>query len=202
MRILEKKERALGTKLFLKADRCNSGKCAMTKRPYKPGPHAKSFKKLSEYGQQLMEKQKIRFSYGLTERQLKKYFDIANTGSGPTHETLITLLESRLDNALFRAGFFGSRRIAKQLISHGHITVNGRKVTIPSYLVKVDDLIAIRPESNGHALCIALDEKIKNIESAEWMKVDKNKKSILVVALPKNIEMSVDMNLVVNHYLK
>jgi len=202
MRILEKKERALGARLFLKADRCNSVKCAGSKRPYKPGPHAKSFKKVSEYGRQLAEKQKIRFSYGLTESQLKKYFVSAENGNEPTHETLVKILESRLDNAIFRAGFAGSRRIAKQLIGHGHIVVNGRKVTIPSYLIQPDDLIAIRPESVNHPIFSSLDEKFKNFEAPEWIKLNKEKKTALVSTSPKGIEMPFDMDLVVNHYLK
>ena len=116
MRILEKRERALGARLFLKAERCNSGKCAAAKRPYKPGPHTKSFKKVSEFGKQLAEKQKVRFSYGLTEKQLRNYFVAANQSVDPTHEMMIRLLESRLDNTVFRSGLAGSRRIAKQLV--------------------------------------------------------------------------------------
>jgi len=202
MRILEKKERALGARLFLKADRCNSVKCAGSKRPYKPGPHTKSFKKVSEYGRQLAEKQKIRFSYGLTESQLKKYFVAAESGNAPTHEALVRILESRLDNAIFRAGFAGSRRIAKQLIGHGHIMVNGRKVTISSYLVRADDLLSLRPESITHPIFVALDEKFKNFEAPEWIKLNKEKKTALISVDPKGIEMPFDINLVVNFYLK
>ncbi|MFA4999722.1 MAG: 30S ribosomal protein S4 [Parcubacteria group bacterium] len=202
MKILEKRERALGARLFLKADRCNSPKCAASKRPYKPGPHAKSFKKLSEYGRELLEKQKVRFSYGLTERQLEKYFVAADRGIEPTHEVMIKLLESRLDNAVFRAGLAASRRIGKQLVSHGHIMVNGRKVTIPSYSVKPDDLIAIRPESASGPMFSGLDEKFKNFEAPEWLKLDKEKRTALVIMSPKGVEAPFDMDLVVNYYLK
>jgi len=202
MRILEKKERSLGAKLFLKAERCNSTKCAAVKRPYKPGPHTKSFKKVSEYGKQLTEKQKVRFSYGLTEKQLKKYFVFADKGTDPTHEAMIKFLESRLDNAVFRSGLAASRRIAKQLVGHGHIMVNGRKVTIPSYSVRVDDLITIRPESAGQVLFTSLDEKFKNFEVPEWIKLDKDNKSALIISEPKGIEVPFDMDLVVNYYLK
>ena len=202
MKILEKRERALGARLFLKAERCNSGKCAVSKRPYKPGPHTKSFKKVSEYGRQLAEKQKIRFSYGLTESQLKKYFITADRSSDPTHEVMIRLLESRLDNAVFRAGFAGSRRIAKQLIGHGHIMVNGRKVTISSYLIQTNDLITLRPESVTHPIFVSLDEKFKNFETPEWMKLNKEKKTVLISTNPKGVAMPFDMDLVVNHYLK
>jgi small subunit ribosomal protein S4 len=202
MRILEKKERALGAKLFLKAERCNSGKCAAVKRPYKPGPHTRSFKKVSEYGRQLAEKQKVRFSYGLTEHQLEKYFVDADKGADPTHEAMIRLLESRLDNAVFRSGIAGSRRIAKQLVGHGHIMVNGRKVTIPSYSVKTDDLISLRSESAAHPTFTSLEEKFKNFEAPEWIKLDKEKKSALIISSPKGIEVPFDMDLVVNYYLK
>jgi len=202
MKILEKRERALGARLFLKAERCNSGKCAAAKRPYKPGPHTKSFKKVSEYGRQLAEKQKIRFSYGLTEGQLKKYFITANRGKESTHEAMVKLLESRLDNAIFRAGFANSRRIAKQLIGHGHIMVNGRKVTISSYLVEAGDVLSLRPESTTHPIFISLDEKFKNFETPGWISLNKEKKLALVSVSPKDVEMPFDMDLVVNFYLK
>ena len=188
--------------MFLKAERCNSGKCAAVKRPYKPGPHTKSFKKVSEYGRELAEKQKVRFSYGLTESQLEKYFAAADRVAEPTHEAMIRFLESRLDNVVFRSGLAGSRRIAKQLVGHGHIMVNGRKVTIPSYSVAADDLITIRPESAAQPLFASLEEKFKNFETPEWIKLDKEKKSALIISSPKGIEMPFDMDLVVNYYLK
>jgi len=202
MKILEKKERALGARLFLKADRCNSAKCAASKRPYRPGPHAKSFKKTSEYGRQLFEKQKVRFSYGITDSQLKKYFSTAVRSDKSTHEAMVEILESRLDNVVFRSGFSGSRRIAKQLISHGHIMINGKKVTISSYSIEKDDLITIRHESITNPVFSGLEEKLKNFETPEWIKLDKNKKSALILSTPKGIEMPFDMDLVVNHYLK
>jgi len=202
MRILEKKERALGAKLFLKAERCNSAKCAGVRRPYKPGPHTKSFKKVSEFGKQLAEKQKVRFSYGLSEKQLGRYFAAAAKSNEPTHEAMMKLLESRLDNTVFRAGLAGSRRIARQLIGHGHIMVNGRKVTIPSYSVKTDDRITIRPESADHPVFSDMENKFKNFEAPEWIKIDKEKKAALVVSGPKGVEIPFDMDLVVNYFLK
>ncbi len=202
MKILEKRERSLGARLFLKAERCNSAKCAASKRPYKPGPHAKSFKKVSEHGRQLAEKQKVRFSYGITDRQLEKYFNAAARSDQSTYKAMVQTLESRLDNVVFRSGFAGSRRIAKQLISHGHMMVNGKKVTISSYLVETDDFITIRPESASSSLFSGLEEKLKNFEAPEWIKLDKIKKSALVLSAPKGIEMPFDMDLVVNHYLK
>lgn len=202
MKILEKKERSLGARLFLKAERCNSGKCAGARRPYKPGPHTRSFKKISEFGKQLSEKQKVRFSYLLTEKQMEKYFAAADRLNEPTHEALIKLLESRLDNVVFRSGLAESRRIAKQLIGHGHIMVNGRKVTIPSYSVKADDRITIRPESADNPVFSSLEEKFKNFEGPEWIKLDKEKKAALVVSEPKGVEIPFDLDLVVNYYLK
>lgn len=202
MRILEKKERALGAKLFLKAERCSSGKCAGVKRAYRPGQHTKSFRKVSEFGKQLAEKQKVRFSYGLTERQIRKYFDIANRSSEPTHEALIKEIESRLDNIVYRAGIAGSRRIAHQLVGHGHITVNGRKVSSPSYEVKVGDVVAIRPQSSDLQIMKAVSERYKHYESPVWLKLDKEKKMAEMVAKPKDIAIPFNLDLVVNYFLK
>ena len=202
MRILEKKERALGTKLMLKADRCASGKCAHAKRPTKPGAHPRSFKKVSEYGKQLAEKQKVRFSYLLTEKQMRKYFDLANASKEPTHIALVRSLESRLDNVVFRSGLAGARRVAKQLVGHGHITVNGRKVTTPSYNVRIGDRIAFRAESADHQAIAFADNRFKNFEAPAWMKLDKEKKAVEVITEPRDVEIPFDLDLVVNYYLK
>ncbi|MDD4931233.1 MAG: 30S ribosomal protein S4 [Candidatus Colwellbacteria bacterium] len=201
-RILEKKERALGVKLFLKAERCSSGKCASVRRPYKPGPHTKSFRKVSEFGKQLSEKQKVRFSYLLTESQMRKYFEAANRSKEPTNEAFMKKLESRFDNFVFRSGFAGSRRIAKQLISHGHMMLNGRKVTIPSVEVKMGDRVSIRPESADHVVFKDMEDKFKNFEAPTWIKLDKEKKASEMSSHPKDIDMPFDMDLVVNYYLK
>ncbi|MDD5098937.1 MAG: 30S ribosomal protein S4 [Candidatus Colwellbacteria bacterium] len=202
MKILEKRERALGAKLFLKAERCSSGKCAAVKRPYKPGPHTKSFRKVSEYGKQLSEKQKVRFSYILTESQMRKYFKKADTSLEPTHEAFIKEIESRLDNFVFRSGFVGSRRIARQLVSHGHILLNGRKTTTPSIDVKVGDRISIRPESVDHPVLKEMEARFKNFEPPAWIKLDKEKKTAEMTSKPKDIDMPFDMDLVVNYYLR
>jgi small subunit ribosomal protein S4 len=202
MRILEKKERALGTRLFLKAHRCSSGKCACVKRPGKPGVHPKSFRKVSEYGKQLAEKQKVRWSYGLSEKTLAKYFAMANISKEPTHEALLKTLESRLDSFVFRAGFADSRRVAKQMVSHGHIMVNGRKVTIPSLEVKVGDRISIRPESADMMIFKEIDSKFKNFEAPSWIKLDKEKKAVEMTSRPKDMDAPFDFDLVVNYYLK
>lgn len=202
MRILEKKERALGAKLMLKADRCASGKCAHVRRPTRPGAHPRSFRKMSEFGKQLAEKQKVRFSYNLTEKQMKKYFDMANASAEPTHEAFVKLLESRLDNVVFRSGLAGSRRIAKQLAGHGHITVNGRKVTTPSYSVRVGDLIAFRTESADHEAVKNAESRFKNFEAPGWIKLDKEKKAAEILTAPRDTEVPFDLDLVVNYYLK
>lgn len=202
MRILEKKERALGAKLMLKADRCASGKCAHVKRPTRPGAHPRSFRKMSEFGKQLAEKQKVRFSYNLAEKQLRKYFDAANSSTEPTRVALVKILESRLDNAVFRAGLAGSRRIAKQLVGHGHITVNSRKVTTPSYSIKVGDRIAFREESADHEAVKNAESRFKNFEAPAWIKLDKEKKAAEVLTEPRDTEMPFDLDLVVNYYLK
>lgn len=202
MRILEKKERSLGVKLMLKADRCASGKCAHVRRPTKPGMHPRSFRKVSEFGKQLSEKQKVRFSYLLTEKQLKRYFDMANASAEPTHEALVKLLESRLDNAVFRSGLAGSRRVARQLISHGHITVNSRKVTTSSYSVKPGDRIAFRTESSDHEATKNAETRFKNFEAPAWLRLDKEKKVAEILTEPRGTEMPFDLDLVVNFYLK
>ncbi len=202
MRILEKKERALGVKLMLKAERCASGKCAQTRRPTKPGAHPRSFKKVSEYGKQLAEKQKVRFSYLLAEKQMRKYFEAANVSKEPTHVAFTRLLESRLDNAVFRSGLAGSRRVARQLVGHGHITVNGRKVTIPSFSVRVGDRIAFRAESADHQAITLAENRFKNFEAPAWLKLDKEKKAAEILTEPRDIEIPFDLDLVVNYYLK
>ena len=133
-----------GLKLYLKGDRCYTDKCAISRRPAAPGQHGTSRKKLSEYGLQLREKQKVRRIYGVLEKQFSKYFDIAEKMKGITGENLLQLLERRLDNVVYRLGFAGSRAQARQFVRHGHITVNGRKVNIPSYITNVGETIGVR----------------------------------------------------------
>ncbi len=133
-----------GEKLYLKGDRCYTDKCALTKRSYAPGQHGTSRKKLSNYGLQLREKQKAKRYYGLLESQFRKYFEMADRKTGITGENLLSILESRLDNVVFRLGFASSRKEARQLVQHGHFTINGKKVDIPSYLVSVGEVITIK----------------------------------------------------------
>ena len=132
-----------GQKLFLKGERCYSDKCAIDRRSYVPGQHGQSRKKVSEYGLQLRAKQKAKRYYGVLESQFAKYFEMADRKSGMTGENLLQLLESRLDNVVYRLGFASSRAEARQLVVHGHYTVNGRRVNIPSYLTKAGDVVAI-----------------------------------------------------------
>ncbi|MDR3085798.1 MAG: 30S ribosomal protein S4, partial [Christensenellaceae bacterium] len=137
-----------GCKLFLKGDRCYSGKCAVSKRPTPPGQHGQARqRKMSEYGLQLREKQKIRRSYGVLETQFRRNFDKANRLKGVTGDNMLSLLERRLDNVVYRLGLASSRAQARQFVCHGHVTVNGKKVDIPSYLVAVGEVIAVREKS-------------------------------------------------------
>lgn len=136
-----------GMKMYLKGDRCYTPKCAIDRRNYAPGNKTQSRKKVTEYGLQLREKQRARRIYGVLERQFRRYFDVAERQKGITGENLLRLLERRLDNVVYRIGFAGSRAEARQMVRHGHVTVNGRRVSIPSYLVKVGDGIEIAPGS-------------------------------------------------------
>ena len=136
-----------GMKLFLKGERCYSGKCAIDRRSYAPGQHGQSRKKYSEYGLQLREKQKVRRYYGVLESQFAKYFEMAEKKKGVTGDNLLSIVESRLDNVVYRLGFAMSRPEARQLVRHGHFTVNGKKVNIPSYLLNVGDVIAVNNDS-------------------------------------------------------
>ncbi len=198
----EKKERALGTKLFLKAHRCNSPKCATIRRPSRPGLHGKARHTTSEFGQQLNEKQKIKVSYGIRESQMRRIFSVASKNPGVTGTMMVQMLERRLDNVLYRMGFAESRSIGRQLAGHGHIMVNGRKVTIPSYLVKVGDVISIRPESKNSPQFKDLAERLKKYDAPVWVSVDPDKLEGKLVSLPKDFEVPFDVNLVVDYYSK
>jgi len=199
----EKKERALGMKLFLKAERCSSPKCAMIRRPTRPGMHgSKRRAAISEYGEQLREKQRIKVSYGLREAQLAKIVKNSLKKTGVVGETIIVELERQLSNVVFRLGLAPSRVVARQLISHGHFLVNDRKVTIPSYPVKVKDVISINPSSLNLLIFKDLLTKIKKHNPPEWLSLDKEKLEGKVISLPKNIEIPFDLNLVIDYYSK
>ena len=148
-----------GTKLFLKGDRCLSGKCALEKRPNVPGQHGAGRKNVKEYGLQLREKQKAKRYYGVLESQFKGYFEKADKTEGVTGENLLSLLERRLDNVVYRIGLADSRKEARQFVTHGHFRLNGKKVTIPSLIVRAGDVITLREESRS-------SEKFKNLIEA------------------------------------
>lgn len=202
MRLLkskEKKERALGVKLGLKAFRCNSPKCALVRRPYRPGMHGKKFSRsASEFKLQLMEKQKIKFTYGLTERQMKNIFKKASAARESALDFIGKKLEMRLDNIVFRMGLAPSIIMARQLVSHGHFLVNGRKVTVPSYQVKVGDVIKVREKMKDHPLFKDLKNTLKN-QKSDWFVLDAEKLEGTIKANPP-LELPFNINLVVDYY--
>ena len=198
----EKKERSLGTKLFLKAHRCNSVKCVLIKRAYRPGLHGKGRHASSEFGQQINEKQKIKYTYGIREAQMRKVFRSAAKNPGITGNMIIQILERRLDNVVFRLGLAPSRSVGRQLVGHGHILVNGRRVNIPSYLVKVKDKISIRTQSKGVAQFKDLAERLKKYEAPIWLRLDNEKFEGEVISLPKDMEVLFDVNMVVDYFSK
>lgn len=199
----EKKERSLGVRLFLKADRCNSPKCALVRNPSRPGLHGKARRRaLSEVGQQLQEKQKVQYSYGVRETYLRKVFGAASKNPGVTGEMVISTLERRLDNVVYRSGFTPSRSVARQLVGHGHFLVNSKRVDIPSYLVKVGDIIRIRSQSKDYIVFKDLAENLKKIEAPIWLAIDKEKMEVKVDSLPKDYDMPFDINMIVDYYSK
>jgi small subunit ribosomal protein S4 len=197
----EKKERALGTKLGLKAFRCNSPKCAMIRRPSRPGMHTRPPRNFSEFKQQLMEKQKIRISYGLSERQMKTVVtkSLKNKKAGVTDQ-IVNKLELRLDNVAYRLGFAPSRIVARQLISHGHFLVNGRKVTIPSFAVKAGDVIAVKETSKSMPLFKDLVNTLKGENPENWLARDIAKLEGMAKSLPQDVKLPFDINLVIDYY--
>lgn len=197
----EKKERAFKAKLFLKSERCNSPKCAMVRKPYKPGMHGKTRKiaSLSEYGQQLLEKQKLRISYGIKEAQLRKIFKEAAKSSA-IGQAIISIIERRLDNVVFRAGLAGSRIVARQLITHGHILLNGKKNKIPSSVLKVGDNVSINPSSLSLLIFKDLPNSISKYNPPEWLEINKEKLEGKIKKLPLDIETPFDINMVVDYY--
>lgn len=193
-----------GAKLFLKGDRCYTEKCAIERRNYAPGEAGKKRIKESEYRLQLREKQKTKRIYGVLEKQFRHYYEIAGRQQGVTGENLLRILESRLDNVVYRLGFAMSRAEARQMVSHGHITVNGRKVNIPSYQVKPGMVVALKESSRSI-------EKIKaNIEAnafrpaPKWLEYDANNMVAKVAAVParEDIDLPIEERLIVELYSK
>lgn len=203
----EKKERALGERLHLKGNRCDSPKCAAVKRPYPPGAHGKSRRKaLSDFGRQLKEKQKFKISYLIDERNLSRIFGeakkSAKASAGGIGIKFIELLERRLDNIVYRLGLAPSRLMGRQLVLHGHIFVNGRRVRSPGYEVKVNDIISVRKESAGEGAFRELKEKLKTYEMPKWLALDPESLEGRVVALPQDIEMPFEVSLLVEAFSK
>ena len=191
-----------GMKLYLKGDRCYSDKCAIVKRPYAPGQHGQQRKKVSEYGIQLREKQKVRRVYGVQEKQFRGVFAEAERRGGVAGENLLQLLETRLDNVIYRMGFASSRIEARQLIGHGHYTVNGKKVDIASYIVRVGDEIAIKEKSRSSAKYAEIAEALAHKQIPAWLDVDKANLCGKVVAIPtrEDIDIPITEQLVVELY--
>ena len=188
-------------KLFLKGDRCYSAKCPVVKRGTAPGQHAKSRRKTSEYGLQLREKQKARRTYGLLEKQFRSYFTKATNMKGAAGENMLQLLERRLDNVVYRLGFGDSRAQARQIVNHGHITVNGKKVNIPSFIVKAGDVIAISESSTSIEKFKAMREGTSKTIPA-WLELNSQELSGKVVELPKreDLDLSIEEHLIVELY--
>ncbi len=183
-----------GTKLFLKGERCTSGKCALDRRSTAPGQHGAATKKQREYGIQLREKQKTKRYYGVQEKQFKGYFAEADRVEGMTGENLIKLIERRLDNVVYRMGMAESRREARQLVLHEHFELNGKKVNIPSILVSAGDVIAVRENFRGSAKCKSLVEALQTKTAPKWLDVDKTNLTAKVVALPARDDVDFEIN--------
>ncbi|HEY8419852.1 MAG TPA: 30S ribosomal protein S4 [Clostridia bacterium] len=189
-----------GMKLFLKGDRCTSKKCAIERRPTPPGMHGMGRKRNSEYGLQLREKQKVKRYYGLVEKQFENYYIKASKQKGVTGEIMLSMLERRLDNVVYRMGIGFSRAQARQIVNHGHITVNGKKVDIPSYQVNAGDVIAIKPSSK---------EKFAYLKEyrpiiPKWLEFSTETLEGKILALParEDIDLNIREQLIVEHYSK
>ncbi|MDP4088048.1 MAG: 30S ribosomal protein S4 [Bacillota bacterium] len=191
-----------GMKLFLKGDRCYTGKCAIDRRNYAPGQHGAAKKKLSNYGLQLREKQKAKRLYGVLESQFRTYYEKADRLRGITGENLLKLLEMRLDNVVFRSGYGDSRKEARQLVTHGHFLVNGKKVDIPSYQVSVNDVITVKEKSRQTELFKAFAENPKTLPT--WLSANPENYEARVIAEPSRADIQVPVNetLIVELYSK
>lgn len=194
-----------GQKLFLKGERCYTGKCALDRRSYAPGQHGQARnRKASEYGKQLRTKQLAKRYYGVLEGQFRHYFELAEKMNGVTGENLLTLLESRLDNVVYRMGLASSRAEARQLVSHKHFSVNGRTVNIPSYLVKPGMVVALREGSRSLDKMKAIVEANGSRPVPKWLDMDKEKLEAKVVALAarEDIDLPIEETLIVELYSK
>ena len=200
----ERKERALGVRLGLKGDRALSPKSAMVRKPYKPGvhgPHARP-RAVSEFGLQIREKNKVKLSYGIDENNLRRLFSQAVAKKGALGATMLELLERRLDNVVFRLGLTTTRAAARQLVVHGHIAVNGRKVTSPGYVVKKGDTVIVRESSREKASLPRRREILKKYEAPAWLHLDPENMLGKVLELPKDVEAPFEINLLVEAFSK
>ena len=196
--------RRAGEKLFFKGDRCFTEKCGVERRKYPPGQHGQRRGKLSDYGVQLMEKQKVRKPYGLVETQFRRYFHEAERRKGITGEVLLQLLECRLDNVVYRMGFSANRRQARQLITHGHLRVNGKPVSIPSYIIRAGDVVEVRESSRDMQ---SIQENLAKAEHrglASWLEMDAANFKGKIVHVPsrEEIQLPVQEQLIVELYSK
>lgn len=193
-----------GKKLFLKGDRCYTGKCAIERRSYAPGQHGQNRKKTSEYGMQLRAKQSARRYYGLSESQFHKYFLMAERKDGVTGTNLLQLCESRLDNIVYESGFASSRAQARQLVNHAHFAVNGHKVDIPSYLVSAGDVVSVSDNSKSSDEFKNLVESNGSRPVPQWMEADKEAMQVKVLRAPEREEIMtpVEEHLIVEFYSK
>ena len=203
-----------GCKLFLKGERCTTKKCAMERRPVLPGQHGASRKRVTEYGLQLREKQKVKKAYGILEKQFRKYYEEAERMKGVTGDNMLSLIERRLDNVVYRMGIGSSRSECRQIVNHGHITVNGKRVNIPSYIVKVGDEIAVSIPLNvltGDE--IAVKESKKDLEMfkelkgmkivmPKWLEFNSDELKGKILALPQrdDIDLTIEESLIIEHY--
>ena len=193
-----------GEKLFLKGDRCFGDKCAIERRPYPPGQAGKKRPRDSEYRIQLREKQKTKRMYGMLEKQFRSYYELASRQEGVTGANLLRLLEIRLDNVVYRLGFAKSRDEARQIVRHGHITVNGKRVDIPSYRVKPGDLVAVAPKSKDLLVVKAAIVASERSSVPGWLEVDIEKLQGSIISLPERdqIDVTVREHLIVELYSK
>jgi len=201
--------RQVGEKLFLKGSKCRSAKCTFEKRPVSPGQHGRKVgtKKASEYGKQLQEKQKVKLMYGVLERQFRRFFDLASKQKGVTGETLLSFLERRLDNTVYRLKMAISRIQARQMIVHGHIFVNGKRVASPSFVVKEGDVISLSPTTLANQAFIenVVDKRMAmGIKVPEWLELNKKDRKGVVTRLPlrSDINVPIEEHLIVELYSK
>lgn len=201
---VEKLERRLGVSLALKGERRLAGKSALDKRPYAPGQHGQRRTKISEYGLQLREKQKAKFMYGVSEKQFRRLFTDANKKEGNTGTNLILLIERRLDNVAYRMGFATTRRFARQLVTHGHVLVNGKKVDIPSYTVKPGDKIEVCEKSKNNPQIVRALELTAQTGIVPWVDIDTNKVFGIFTRIPdrEEVVIPVEERLIVELYSK